>query len=137
MEAWGGIEPPGEGFADPCLTTWLPGHKYCFKLDEQRVVSPLACPPNPVPYGAGEGGATRPLNHSQFSRFFCIKQAYIFFKSDKILVCNFLLVANKFAESIVHGWPCQSVTKPPASLTSKTPAAISQIFVPDTNRASL
>ncbi len=28
MEAWGGIEPPDEGFADPCLTTWLPGLKF-------------------------------------------------------------------------------------------------------------
>src|SRR3989344_6641353 len=23
-EAWGGIEPPYKGFADPCLATWLP-----------------------------------------------------------------------------------------------------------------
>ena len=25
MEAWGGVEPPYNGFADRCLTTWLPG----------------------------------------------------------------------------------------------------------------
>src|SRR3989344_5695834 len=25
-EAWGRIELPYKGFADPCLTTWLPGH---------------------------------------------------------------------------------------------------------------
>ncbi len=24
MEAWDGIEPTNEDFADPCLTTWLP-----------------------------------------------------------------------------------------------------------------
>lgn len=26
MEAWAGIEPANTGFADPCLTTWLPRH---------------------------------------------------------------------------------------------------------------
>ena len=25
LEAWAGIEPAYKGFADPCLTTWLPG----------------------------------------------------------------------------------------------------------------
>ena len=27
LEAWAGIAPAYKGFADPCLTTWLPGHK--------------------------------------------------------------------------------------------------------------
>ena len=26
METWAGIAPAHGGFADPCLTTWLPGH---------------------------------------------------------------------------------------------------------------
>ena len=25
FKAWAGIEPAYKGFADPCLTTWLPG----------------------------------------------------------------------------------------------------------------
>ncbi len=33
LEARGGIEPPNKGFADLCLTTWLPRHTWKRSLD--------------------------------------------------------------------------------------------------------
>ena len=32
VEAWIGIEPMNSGFADHCLTTWLPRHQITNKL---------------------------------------------------------------------------------------------------------
>src|SRR3990172_9578441 len=51
-EAWIGIEPTNNGFADRCLTTWLPGHMplqfTLIRLCRRRATAPnylpLACP---------------------------------------------------------------------------------------------
>jgi hypothetical protein len=34
LEARGGIEPPNKGFADLCLTTWLPRHSDGFTMQD-------------------------------------------------------------------------------------------------------
>ena len=38
LEAWAGIEPANTGFADPCLTTWLPRHGGRYLRDTARSI---------------------------------------------------------------------------------------------------
>ncbi len=59
LEATIGFEPMNQGFADPCLTTWLCRHIEFFEKNRTQETGRILCP---VFYGADDEARTRYLH---------------------------------------------------------------------------